>query len=85
VLAALVAIATVSGGSIAGAEEPGVGTPTGGDAAALADPELLRLPELGFAHRRPDGGIDLFRMPLSELEEDVGTASRVDTWGELVP
>ena len=35
------------------------------------------LPDLGFAHRRPDGGINLFRSPLSDLEGDVGEVYRV--------
>ena len=30
------------------------------------------LPDLGLAHRRSDGGINLFRLPLSELEEGYG-------------
>lgn len=37
-------------------------------------PIPVPMPDLGFAHRRSDGGMNLFRMPLSELEYGAGLA-----------
>lgn len=46
---------------------------------AVEGPEevAVPMPDLGFAHRRSDGGINLFRMPLSEVEDGVGTPRQV--------
>jgi hypothetical protein len=75
----------VAGGSTAAAaaEEPerATGEQVAQAAAAESDPGALDtfvpLPDLGLAPRRPDGGMTLFRMPLSDLEGDFGVASRV--------
>jgi hypothetical protein len=75
----------VAGGSTAAAaaEEPerATGEQVGQVAAAAAGPGVqdtyVPLPDLGLAPRRPDGGITLLRMPLSDLEGDFGVASRV--------
>jgi hypothetical protein len=49
------------------------------------EPVPVPLPDLGFAHRLSDGGINLFRMPLSELDYQPGMAQLVRTlpasWG----
>lgn len=85
-------VAVAGGSSIAAAEEwpqratgeevaeaaeavgsaPAADAPVAGAAAAP-----VPLPDLGLAPRRPDGGMTLYRMPLSDLEGDVGTASRL--------
>jgi hypothetical protein len=74
-LAGVAAFLAVAGGSTAAgaSEEPqrttaegvgALGEPPGADPAVTYVP----LPDLGIAHRRPDGGIYLFRLPLSDLE-----------------
>jgi hypothetical protein len=50
--------------------------PAEGDQDAGAE-ALVPLPDMGLAHRRGDGGMNLFRMPLSELEDGVGVARAV--------
>jgi len=77
-----VVLALVSGVTGAGAsEEPerstaeGVGAPEQPDAGPAAT--YVPMPDLGFAHRRSDGGINLFRVPLSDVESDVGTTYSV--------
>jgi hypothetical protein len=83
--AGMVVFFTVAGGSsLASAEEPErtTGDEVGREASAAgsdvgAAATFVPLPDLGISHRRPDGGINLFRMPLSELEADFATASRV--------
>ena len=35
------------------------------------------MPDLGFAHQRPDGGLNLLRMGLSELQSGAGVARTV--------
>lgn len=80
-LAGLVAIATMSGASAAVADEPAPGRLTGDDPAHAAGqdgsvdpaaPVPVPLPDLGITHRLADGGMNIFRMPLSELEEGYG-------------
>jgi hypothetical protein len=72
VVAAAAALLTASGGSaIAAPTEPDTTVErTAGGLANAGTP--VPLPDLGFAHRRSDGGINLFRMPLSELEAGFG-------------
>lgn len=79
-------LAVAGGSTAAGASEDaerttaeGVGPAVTAEASPDADPAAtyVPMPDLGFAHRRPDGGINLFRMPLSDVEVDVGTAYRV--------
>ena len=81
VLAGLVALATASGATAAVADEPAPGRLTGDDPAHAAGqdgsadpaaPTPVPLPDLGITHRLADGGMNLFRMPLSELEEGYG-------------
>ncbi len=83
-LAGVAVFVAVAGGSASAnaSEEPerttaeGVGSV---EQAPDANPAVtyVPLPDLGFAHRRPDGGINLFRSPLSDLEGDVGEVYRV--------
>ena len=72
VVAAAAALLTASGGSaIAAPTEPDTTVErTAGGVANAGTP--VPLPDLGFAHRRSDGGIILFRTPLSELEAGFG-------------
>ncbi len=84
VMAGMAVVVAVTGGATgaAAAEEP-ERTTAGGvgslEEAPDADPAatFVPLPDLGFSHRRPDGGINLFRSPLSDLEGDVGEVYRV--------
>jgi hypothetical protein len=91
IAAALVVVATMTGGAPAGAVPPTVPptvpSPAGGEVARPGGPTAGRdasstavavpLPDLGLSIRRPDGGINLFRMPLSELEEGFGVPQLV--------
>jgi hypothetical protein len=78
-LVAAVVVATVSGGiSTAAADEAQL--LTGDDAAhaaaqagdVAAAGTIVPMPDLAIAHRLPGGGINLWRMPLSELETGYG-------------
>jgi hypothetical protein len=56
----------------------GVVTVLGLGGAPPAAAEIpVPLPDLGLAHRAADGGINLFRAPLSELEEGYGEVELV--------
>lgn len=80
-LAVLVAAVTVTGGSTAVAQE--TDRLTGGDAAHAAPGEvaaattIVPLPDLAIPHRLPGGGMNLWRMPLSELEDGYGVPQLV--------
>jgi hypothetical protein len=69
-LFAAVAVVTVAGGSPAAADEPTSAPAQAGDAAAAAT--LVAWPDLGIAHRLPSGGINLWRVPLSQSEAGFG-------------
>ena len=84
VVAGMAVFLAVAGGSTsAGASEEPERTTAEGVGSAEQAPDAnpavtwVPLPDLGFAHRRPDGGINLFRSPLSDLEGDVGEVYRV--------
>jgi hypothetical protein len=49
------------------------------DGGLPAAETIVALPDLAFAHRLPGGGINLWRMPLSELEEGFGRPQLVRT------
>jgi hypothetical protein len=51
----------------------------GGAAQATSAPQStpVPLPDMGLEHRRPDGGINLFRMSVSDLTSDYGQPQRV--------
>ena len=74
-LVAAVLVATVTGGAgVASADE--TGRLTGEDPAHGAEPgevaaaaTYVQLPDLGITHRLPSGGMNLWRMPLSDLED----------------
>jgi hypothetical protein len=84
-LVAVVAVATVAAGSPAAADD--ADRLTGDDPAhAAAQPgdvasagTIVALPDLGITHRLPDGGMNLWRMPLSELETGYGQPQLVKT------
>ena len=83
-LAVLVTAMTVAGGTTtATAEEPG--RLTGVDAAhaeagdVSAAGTIVALPDLAIAHRLPGGGMNLWRIPLSELEAGYGQPALVKT------
>jgi hypothetical protein len=77
-LVAALAVVTVAGGSPAAADEPtrvtgddpAAAAAQAGDAAAAS--MMVALPDLGIAHRLPPGGMNLWRVPLSELEDGFG-------------
>src|SRR5215213_9697303 len=77
-LVAALAVVTVAVGSPAAADEPT--RVTGDDPAAAAAQAgdvaaasmMVALPDLGIAHRLPAGGMNLWRVPLSELEDGFG-------------
>jgi hypothetical protein len=60
-----------------GAEVEQAAGATALDPDAGAAETYVPMPDLGIAHRAPDGGINLYRMSLSELEDDYGTATPV--------
>jgi hypothetical protein len=80
-LAGIVTVLALSGVPAAGADETAPGRLTGDDPAhaagqdGSADPAAatpVPLPDLGITHRLADGGMNLYRMPLSELELGYG-------------
>jgi hypothetical protein len=76
--AAVTAALLTAGGmpaSAAPVDESGEVARTSEAVAQAAVP--VPLPDLGLAARRGDGGIALFRMPLSELEDGFGTPQAV--------
>ena len=79
-VAAVAATIVVSGGSTALAEEPeradGPTRTAGGTEAAEV---VISMPDLGITHRLANGGMNLFRMPLSELEDGYGEIDTVRT------
>jgi FG-GAP-like repeat len=84
-LGCLAVFAAVAGGSTTATAADGAQRTSGpqlmaGSTAAGARTQStpVALPDLGLAHRRPDGGINLFRMSLSDLESDMGRPARVD-------
>jgi hypothetical protein len=83
-LAVLVTAVTVAGGtSTATAEE--TDRLTGGEAAHAEAGELaaaetiVPMPDLGIAHRLPAGGMNLWRIPLSDVETGYGAPHLVKT------
>src|SRR4051794_18394435 len=48
-----------------------------GDLAAAGT--IVPMPDLGIAHRLPGGGMNLWQMPLSELETEYGQPGLVQT------
>jgi hypothetical protein len=83
-LAVLVTAVTVTGGTTTATAEE-TGRLTGDDAAHAEAGELAEattivpMPDLGITHRLPGGGMNLWRMPLSDLEGDHGTPHLVKT------
>ncbi|WP_170182362.1 FG-GAP repeat domain-containing protein [Blastococcus colisei] len=82
---AAVAVATVASWSPAAAsdsadrltgEDPAHAAAQAGDTSASA---IVPLPDLGIAHRLPSGGMNLWRIPLSELETGYGRPQLVKT------
>ena len=74
-LVAAVVVATVTGGADVAAadetgrltgEDPAHGAEAGEVSAAVT---YVQLPDLGITHRLPSGGMNLWRMPLSDLED----------------
>lgn len=68
-LMAALAVVTVAGGSPAAADEP---TRVTGDGLTTAAATLVAWPDLGIAHRLPSGGMNLWRVPLSQSEAGFG-------------
>ena len=75
-LFAAVAAVLVAGGSPAAADEPTNAAAQAGDATAAAT--LVAWPDLGIAHRLPSGGINLWRVPLSQSEAGFGQPRLVE-------
>jgi hypothetical protein len=69
-LFAALAAVMVAGGSPAAADEPTDAAAQAGGATAAAT--LVAWPDLGIAHRLPSGGINLWRVPLSQSEAGFG-------------
>lgn len=84
-LVAALAVVTVGGVSPAAADEPSRRTADAGAQAAgtaggvAATTTLVALPDLAIAHRLPAGGMNLWRIPLSDLETDFARPSLVRT------
>jgi len=84
-LVAAVVVATVAVGSPAAADEgqlltgddPAHAAAQPGDVAAAGT--IVPMPDLGITHRLPAGGMNLWRMPLSELETGYGQPQLVKT------
>ncbi|TQN42305.1 FG-GAP repeat protein [Blastococcus colisei] len=84
-LVAALVIVTVTGGATAAAADeahrltgadPAHESVGGGVAPAST---VVALPDLAIAHRLPSGGMNLWRMPLSELEDGFGQPQLVKT------
>src|SRR3954464_3873307 len=84
-VAAVVATTMAGGTSTAAADEaqlltgddPAHAAAQAGDVAAAGT--IVPMPDLGITHRLPDGGMNLWRIPLSELETGYGQPSLVKT------
>jgi hypothetical protein len=84
-LVTAVVAATVAGGSPAAADEPerltgddpAHAAAEAGDVAAAGT--IVPMPDLGIAHRLPGGGMNLWRLPLSQLETGYGQPQLVKT------
>jgi hypothetical protein len=76
-VATVASVTVLSGATHAAADDgdrvdgadPAHGSVAEGTAAALT---LVPMPDLGITHRLPGGGMNLWRIPLSEVEADVG-------------
>ena len=84
IVAALV-VATVGGGASAASADEGERL-TGDDPAHGAEPgaasaasTYVALPDLAITHRLPSGGMNLWRMPLSDLEDGFAQPQLVKT------
>jgi hypothetical protein len=87
VVGAVVALSVAGGTSAASAAEEKVDRSTGAKAGQVAAAvegadgptaaTFVPVPDMGLAHRRSDGGINLFRMSVSALTEDFGVPTLV--------
>jgi hypothetical protein len=76
--AVLALLVSSTGPAVAAPDEPdGEVERAAGSVAAASTP--VPLPDLGLSYRRSDGGMNLFRLPLSELEDGYGTPQLVRT------
>jgi len=75
-LVAALAALTVAGGSSAADDEP---ARLGGEGLTTAAATLVAWPDLAIAHRLPSGGMNLWRVPLSQSEHGFGQPQLVKT------